>query len=62
VKILKCVSTFLTKIHSARATVGAGYRPRVMKVLPTWRHIVDMSSADHVKCASGYLPTCEQVR
>ena len=64
VKILKCVSTSLTKIHSARATVGGGYRPRVMKVLPTWRHVyvVDMSSTDHVKCASRYPPTHEQVR
>ena len=61
VKILKFVSTFLTKIHSARATVGGGYRPRVMKVLPTWLHVVDMSSTDHVKCASGYPPTREQV-
>ena len=62
VKILQCLSTSLTKIHSAKATVGGGYRPRVMKVLPTWRHVVDMSSTDHVKCASGYPPTREQVR
>ena len=64
VKILmiKCVSTSLTKIHSARAMVGGGYRPRVMKVLSTWRHVPDMSSTDHVKCANGYPPMREQVR
>ena len=61
VKILKYVSTSLTKLHSARATVG-GYRPRVMKVLPAWRHVLDMSLTDHVECASGYSPTREQVR
>ena len=61
VKILKCVSTFLTKIHSARATVGGSYRPRVMKVLPMWHHILDMSLTDYDKCASRYSLRCKQV-
>ena len=36
VKILQCLSTSLTKIHSARATGGGGRLPRVMKVACTW--------------------------
>ena len=34
VKILQCLSTSLTKIHSARATGGGGHLPRVMAC--TW--------------------------
>ena len=36
VKILQCLSTSLTKIHSARATGGGGRLPRAMKVA-WWR-------------------------
>ena len=33
VKILQCLSTSLTKIHSARATGGGGRLPRVMYMM-----------------------------